>query len=279
LPSPLLLPRDCLLLGTLRWLLLPDLLLLRTLLLSLLDLLLLLRLLSLLDPLLLLRLLGLLDPLLLLRLLGLLDPLLLLRLLSRLDPLLLLRGLRLPLRALLLCGWWSTSLLLSLLLFRLGLVLALLVLLRCGDNRPEKQKQGRGTGSCNESHGNRPPSKSLLGVHADGQSVSTMFQRLCCLRLSLRLVHRPSRVIGRRVKRIQLQRRRLRRIDHVMVGACRNHDRISVSRPALLRLVEDEFGLTLFDPEELVDVRVNLVSDIFPRSQAHHDKLGVLSGE
>jgi hypothetical protein len=64
-----------------------------------------------------------------------------------------------------------------------------------------------------------------------------------------------------------------------MVGACRNHHRISVSRRALLLLVEDEFGLPLFEAEELVDVRVHLVADVFPRRQAHHYKLGMLSGE
>jgi hypothetical protein len=64
-----------------------------------------------------------------------------------------------------------------------------------------------------------------------------------------------------------------------MVCACRNYDRISVSPRALLLFVEDEQGLPLFDTEELVDVLVNLVADFFPRSQAHHYKLDVLSGE
>jgi hypothetical protein len=165
LPSPLLLPRGCLLPRTLRLLLLPGLLgglcllLLRPLLLSLL-----------LDPLLLrLRLLSLLlGPLLLrLRLLsrllrGLLGPLLL-RLLSGLCALLRLlllsarlRCLRLSLRALLLCRWPRALGLLTLLLFRrIALFFPLLVLLRvCRDNRPEKQKQGSGTGSSNELHSN-----------------------------------------------------------------------------------------------------------------------------
>jgi hypothetical protein len=62
-----------------------------------------------------------------------------------------------------------------------------------------------------------------------------------------------------------------------MERACRNHDRISVSHQALLLLVEDEFGLPLLDAEELVDVLVHLVTDFFPRPQAHHHKLGVLS--
>jgi hypothetical protein len=125
LPSLLVLPRDCLLLRTLRWLLLGP-LLLRPLLLSLLDpLLLRLLLLGLLDLLLLLRplLLSLLDPLLLrLLLLGLLDPLLLrLLLLSLLDPLLLLR--------LLLLGLLDPLLLRLLLLGLLDLLLLLRPLL------------------------------------------------------------------------------------------------------------------------------------------------------
>ena len=64
-----------------------------------------------------------------------------------------------------------------------------------------------------------------------------------------------------------------------MVRACRNHDCISVSHQPLLLLVKDEFGLPLFDPEELVDVLVHLVTDFFPWFQAHHYKLGVLSRE
>jgi hypothetical protein len=143
-----------------------------------------------------------LSPLLLLRLLllRLLDLLLLLRplLLSLLGPLLL-RLLRLSLRALLLCGRLRTLLLPALLLLGLALSFVLLVWLHCGDNRPEKQKQGSGTGSSNESHGNRPPLRSLSNVHADGQSASTMFHRLCCLRLGLGLVQRPIRVVGRYV--------------------------------------------------------------------------------
>ena len=135
-PSPLPLPRDCLLLRTLRLLWLPG--LLGTLFLLLLR------------PLLL----GLLDPLLLLRplLLGLLDLLLLLRplLLGLLDPLLLLR---LSLRALLLCRRPRTLLLPILLPFGLALLFVLLAVLRVRrDTRPEKQKQGSGTGRSKELH-------------------------------------------------------------------------------------------------------------------------------
>jgi hypothetical protein len=64
-----------------------------------------------------------------------------------------------------------------------------------------------------------------------------------------------------------------------MVRAGRNHHGISVSRRALLLLVEDEFGLSLLDAEELVDVRVHLIADFFPGFQAHHYNLDVLSGE
>jgi hypothetical protein len=64
-----------------------------------------------------------------------------------------------------------------------------------------------------------------------------------------------------------------------MVGTCRNHDRITVSRRALLPFVDDEFGFSLFNPEELVDILVHLVTDCFSRLQAHYDKLSVLSSE
>ena len=204
-PSPLLLPRDGLLLGALRLLalLLGRLgtlcLLLGPLLLRLLGpLLLLLRLLGplllllrLLSPLLLLLrllsslllLLRLLSPLLLpLRLLG--PLLLLLRLLSSLLLLLrLLSPLLLPLRLLgpllLLLRLLSPLLLLlrllgPLLLWLLSCRLALfflLIALRVGRvNRPEKHEQGSGTDNSNKLHRNRSPLISLLSVHADDQS-------------------------------------------------------------------------------------------------------------
>jgi hypothetical protein len=190
-PALLLLTRDCLPLGTLRLPLLPgllsalSLLLLRPLLLSLLDLLLLRRLafLSALflglprllpNALFLLLLLWLLGPLLLWLLSALFPPLLrlllpllpasfLLLLLLLLIPLLLrlLGGslapllLRLPLLLLLLGRWRRTLLSPTLPCFRLALFFLLPIMLRVRrDNRPEKQKQGSGTGCSNELHGN-----------------------------------------------------------------------------------------------------------------------------
>ena len=166
-PSPLLLPRDCLLLGTLR--LLParlgtlGLLLWRSLLLSLLGPLLLRSLprSSLLGPLLwrLLSWSGLLGPLLwrLLSRSGLMGPLLW-RLLPRsslLGPLLL--------RLL------SRSGLLRPLLLRLPFGLAFFLRVR-RVNRPEESKQGSGTDNSNQLHLNHPPSLSLLCLHSDNQS-------------------------------------------------------------------------------------------------------------
>jgi hypothetical protein len=157
------LPRDCLLLGALRLLLLPgplrklSLLRLRSLLDPLLLWLLLLRLLSPLLQLLLSRFLGALRlRLLLSRLLG---PLL--RLLSGwYVPLLAfvlisacLRLLRLFLKALLLCGRRRCLLLPVLMLFRLALSFVLLVALRKRrDHRPEQQKEGSHISSSNDLH-------------------------------------------------------------------------------------------------------------------------------
>ena len=194
-PSPLLLPRDCLLLGTLR--LLPG--RLGTLGLLLREPPLLLRLLSrsLLRPLL-LRLLSrsLLRPL-LLRLLSrsLLRPLLL-RLLSRslLRPLLLRllsRSLLRPLLLRLLFGSLLGPLLLRLLfrsllgplllrllsrsrlrplLLRLPLRFAFFFLRVGRVNRPEQHEQGANADHSNQLHRNSSPLISLLGVHADDQS-------------------------------------------------------------------------------------------------------------
>jgi hypothetical protein len=181
LPSTLLLPRACLLLRTLRLLLLPGLL-----------------------GALLLNLLIPLD--LLLPLLDLLIPLNLL--LPLLDLLLIPLNLLLPLLDLLLV--LLALLLTNLLPFRLALSFVPLVgLLICRDIRPEKQKQGNGTGSSSKLHGNRPPSRSLLGVHADGQSALIMFHGICCLRFGLGFVRRSIQVFGRIVERTHLQRQRI----------------------------------------------------------------------
>ena len=66
---------------------------------------------------------------------------------------------------------------------------------------------------------------------------------------------------------------------HFTVPTCRNHNRPSVSHRAVLLLVEDEFDLPLFDPQELVGVLLHLFTESFTRYQVHHYKPGVLSGE
>jgi hypothetical protein len=43
--------------------------------------------------------------------------------------------------------------------------------------------------------------------------------------------------------------------------------------------IKDELGSTLLNPEELVNVFMHLVADLFLRLQAHHHKLQVLAGE
>jgi hypothetical protein len=47
----------------------------------------------------------------------------------------------------------------------------------------------------------------------------------------------------------------------------------------LLFFIEDEFCLALFNPEELVYIRVDLVSDFLSSLKAHHNQLSILSGE
>jgi hypothetical protein len=67
-----------------------------------------------------------------------------------------LRRLRTSLRTLLLGGWRRTLLWPALLPFRPALFFVLVLWLRVRrDNRPEKQKQGRGTDSWRQSHSNR----------------------------------------------------------------------------------------------------------------------------
>ena len=163
----------------------------------------------LLGPLLLLLLWRLLGPLLLRRLLG---PLLLLLLWRRLLGsllLLLLRRLLSPLLLLLSLLGRLSPLLLLLLRTPLPLGLALIFFLPIAlrerrVNRPEKHKQGSGTDHSNQLHGNRPPSLSLPGVHAGCQCALTMFRYFGCHGLGPGLMHRPIRVVRRRVERIQL---------------------------------------------------------------------------
>jgi hypothetical protein len=64
-----------------------------------------------------------------------------------------------------------------------------------------------------------------------------------------------------------------------MPGPRRHHDCISVAHQVLLRFVKNESRLALLDAEELVDIRVHLVTDVFARAQAHDDQLGVRAGE
>jgi len=142
---------------------------------------------------------GLLLRPLLLRLLG---PLLL-WLLSGPSGLLLLPAclllLRLSLRTLLLCGWRT------LLFRRLALFIAPLAMPRIRrDNRPEEQKHGGAADSSNELHSDVSPLRSLVPT---GYSrvlplcALAVWQRLGGFRLGLGLLHRPIRVIGRRVER------------------------------------------------------------------------------
>ena len=47
----------------------------------------------------------------------------------------------------------------------------------------------------------------------------------------------------------------------------------------LLFFIEDEFCLALLNPEELVYLAVDLISNFFSSLKAHHDELGVLPCE
>jgi hypothetical protein len=64
-----------------------------------------------------------------------------------------------------------------------------------------------------------------------------------------------------------------------MIGSRRNDDRIPLAHQGFLLLDENKFGLSLLDAEELIDIRVHLVADLFERLQAHQHELGVLAGE
>src|SRR5918996_3249090 len=106
---------------------------------------------------------------------------------------------------------------------------------------------------------------------------------LRALRVRLRPVHRPVRVLGRRVERVELD----------LAGA-RVHDVVpdpggDDDRPVVLDVVrlvdlllgapELDPGAALLDAQELVTVRMRLAPDVLARSEAHHRELRVLACE
>src|SRR3990170_4979312 len=64
-----------------------------------------------------------------------------------------------------------------------------------------------------------------------------------------------------------------------MEGSCRDNHRLAVMDNMLLFFIEDEFCLALLNPEELVYIRVDLVSNLLSSLKTHHNQLSILSGE
>ena len=64
-----------------------------------------------------------------------------------------------------------------------------------------------------------------------------------------------------------------------MEGSCRDNDRITVMGNMLLFSIEDEFGLALLNPEELVYLPMDLVSNFLSSLKAHYNELGLLTRE
>src|SRR4030042_2020232 len=91
-------------------------------------------------------------------------------------------------------------------------------------------------------------------------------------RLGLGLVHRAVRVVWGRIYSVQLQPS-LSGIYHVVKGSCWDNNRLAVMDNMLFFFIEDEFCLALLNPEELVHIRVHLVSYFLSSLQAHNHKL------
>ncbi len=98
-------------------------------------------------------------------------------------------------------------------------------------------------------------------------------------RISFGLVHCSWGMVRRRVNGAELQRCRLRCVDDVMVGARWNHDGIAFPCRVFIFFIENEFGLSPLNAEELVNFGMHLIADRFSRLQAHQDKLGVRGSE
>jgi hypothetical protein len=82
-----------------------------------------------------------------------------------------------------------------------------------------------------------------------------------------------------RVHRVELQRQIAGSIDHIVVRARGDNNGIRSMRQKILRTFEDESGFTLFEAEELIDIRMHLPADLLARLQAHHHQLAELPGE
>jgi hypothetical protein len=87
-----------------------------------------------------------------------------------------------------------------------------------------------------------------------------VLHQFCRLRFVFGFVHCPVRVVRRRVDRIELQHRRLQSIHYVMVLSCRNEGRISVVHRVFLFLFKNEFGFSLLNAEELIDIRMHFIT-------------------
>ena len=70
----------------------------------------------------------------------------------------------------------------------------------------------------------------------------------------------------KQVSSVELTRFYLERISRYDGGLIRMHN-------MFLGAVEDEFGITRFNPEELIDVRVHFIADLLAGLQAHQHEL------
>ena len=64
-----------------------------------------------------------------------------------------------------------------------------------------------------------------------------------------------------------------------MDGARRYHHRVAIVYQMFFLAIENEFGFTFLDAEELVDFSMDFVADLLAGLQTHHYQLGVFSGE
>jgi hypothetical protein len=61
--------------------------------------------------------------------------------------------------------------------------------------------------------------------------------------------------------------------------ACRHNNSVTIPVNMFLLVIEDEFGVALFDTEELVDIGVYFVANFLVGLQTHYYKLALFAGK
>jgi hypothetical protein len=100
------------------------------------------------------------------------------------------------------------------------------------------------------------------------------------VRIRLGLVDGFIEVVGRGIQSVQFQLGCFGTINDIMIGTGRDdHGFAILDRMFFLTVVQDKARLTFLETEKLVDLLMDLVTDLLARLQAHQYELSIFSGE